>query len=50
MPTVDVTGGGRSSAMSRRVSAMTFAIWNPCPRLFRARHREWQLYLETGQN
>src|SRR5208337_1508634 len=29
---VDVTGGGRSSAMSRRMSATTFAIWNtPLP-------------------
>ena len=29
---VDVTGGGRSSAMSHRMSATTFAIWNtPLP-------------------
>jgi len=27
----------------------TFAIWNPRPRLFRARHREWQLYVDTGR-
>jgi len=28
----------------------TFAIWNPRPRLFRARHREWQLYVETRRS